>query len=289
MTPKRAAAYCRVSTEKTAQLNSYAAQRDFFVLYCERNGYELVRIYGDEGKSGTRLKGRPQLAQLLQDAKTHTFELVLIKDVSRLARNVMDFLSAVRTLRSLGVEVLFVNTDLSSSTGSEFILTVLSAIAQEESAALSRRIKFGKQLSAQKGRVPNRVFGYRRLGLYALEPDPAQAAAVQEIFRLYADQGCSMAQIAKCLNAAGVCTSWQKPFTPKAVSRILHNELYTGRVVCGKSEVADFLTGCRRTPPAERQFCTLHPEWRLVSDALFHAAQKKAQRRSRRAKIKNSL
>ena len=179
MHTKRAAAYCRVSTEKASQLDSYAAQRDFFVLYCQRAGYELVHIYGDEGKSGTRLKGRPQLAQLLRDAESGSFELVLVKDVSRLARNVLDFLSAVRTLRELGVEVLFVNADLSSSTGSEFILTVLSAIAQEESAGLSRRIKFGKQLSGQKGRVPNRVYGYRHTGRYTLQPDPAQAAVVR--------------------------------------------------------------------------------------------------------------
>ncbi len=279
MHTKRAAAYCRVSTEKASQLDSYAAQRDFFVLYCQRAGYELVHIYGDEGKSGTRLKGRPQLAQLLRDAESGSFELVLVKDVSRLARNVLDFLSAVRTLRELGVEVLFVNADLSSSTGSEFILTVLSAIAQEESAGLSRRIKFGKQLSGQKGRVPNRVYGYRHTGRYTLQPDPAQAAVVQQIFALYVKKDYSMAQIAAYLNAQGLCTSCQKPFTPKAVSRILHNILYTGRVVCGKSEVADFLTGKRRTPPPGRQYCTLRPEWRLVSDALYNKAQKKAQRR----------
>ena len=106
MHTKRAAAYCRVSTEKASQLDSYAAQRDFFVLYCQRAGYELVHIYGDEGKSGTRLKGRPQLAQLLRDAESGSFELVLVKDVSRLARNVLDFLSAVRTLRELGTPML---------------------------------------------------------------------------------------------------------------------------------------------------------------------------------------
>ena len=283
MPAKLAAAYCRVSTEKAAQLDSYTAQKDFFIYYCQKCGYTLVRIYGDEGKSGTRLKGRPQLAQLLQDAAAQKFELVLVKDVSRLARNVLDFLSALRTLRSLGIEVLFVNADLSSSTGSEFILTVLSAIAQEESAGLSRRIKFGKQLSAQKGRVPNRVYGYRRLGRYALEPDPAQAAVVQKIFSMYVCENFSMAQVAAALNAAGIQTGCHKPFSAKAVSRILHNSLYTGRVICGKSEVADFLTGQRRTPPPERRFCTLRPTWRLVSDELFEKAQKKAQRQMRRA------
>ena len=161
MHTKRAAAYCRVSTEKASQLDSYAAQRDFFVLYCQRAGYELVHIYGDEGKSGTRLKGRPQLAQLLRDAESGSFELVLVKDVSRLARNVLDFLSAVRTLRELGVEVLFVNADLSSSTGSEFILTVLSAIAGKIGILVASLSNGRCAEGAQKGIKPAFLIGFR--------------------------------------------------------------------------------------------------------------------------------
>lgn len=274
----RAVAYCRVSTEKAAQLDSYAAQKEFFVLYCSRQGYELTCIYGDEGKSGTRMASRPELQRLLSDAHRGLFDLVLVKDVSRLARNVVDFLFAVRLLKELDIPVHFVNADLSSSTGNEFILTILSAIAQEESASLSRRIKFGKQLSAQKGRVPNLVFGYRRLGLYELEPHPTQANTVKRIYYAYADQGYSMEEIARELDEQGILTSRGKPFSVKAVSRILHNPLYTGRVVCRKSEVADYLTGRRRQLPPEEQFITYRPELRLISDDLFDLAQKRAQR-----------
>lgn len=277
----RAVAYCRVSTEKAAQLDSYAAQKEFFILYCGHHGYDLVCIYGDEGKSGTRLTSRPQLQTLLADAKAHRFDLVLVKDVSRLARNVVDLLVAIRTLKELNIPVFFVNADLSSSTGSEFILTILGAIAQEESANLSRRIKFGKQLSAQKGRVPNRVFGYTRYGLYDLEPHPTQANIVRKIFYAYVEQGDTMAKIAERLNRKGIRTIREKAFTVKAVSRILHNPLYTGRIICGKSEVSDYLTGKRSIPPAEQQYITCRPELRLISDDLFARAQKKAQRQRR--------
>lgn len=280
----RAVAYCRVSTEKAAQLDSYAAQKEFFVLYCGHHGYDLVCIYGDEGKSGTRMASRPQLQSLLADAKLRKFDLVLVKDVSRLARNVVDLLVAIRTLKELNIPVFFVNADLSSSTGSEFILTILGAIAQEESANLSRRIKFGKQLSARKGRVPNRVYGYTRLGLYNLEPNPSQAAVVRQIFYSYVDLGDSMEQIADRLNQKGLRTCRGKSFSTKAISRILHNPLYTGRIVCGKSEISDYLTGQRCVPPVEQQFTTYRPELRLISDELFFRAQKKAQRSSRRAR-----
>lgn len=280
---KRAVAYCRVSTEKAAQLDSYAAQKEFFILYCQSQNYELVKIYGDEGKSGTRIASRPELQRLLRDAETDAFDLVLVKDVSRLARNVVDFLSAIRFLKSLDIPVIFVNADLSSSAGSEFILTILGAIAQEESANLSRRIKFGKQLSARKGRVPNLVFGYTRLGLYDLAPHPTQANVVIRIFSFYVDLDMTMPEITEQLQAKGILTSRGKPFTVKAVSRILHNPLYTGRVICGKSEVADYLTGRRRNTSPDQRFLTYRPELRLVSDDLFDSAQKKAQRSSRRA------
>lgn len=140
----RAAAYCRVSTNKAEQLDSYSAQQDFFKEYCQRHEFQLLRIYGDEGKSGTKMKNRKQLLELLADAERGLYDIVLIKDPSRLARNTVDFLTSVRKLKACGVQVTFVNYDLSSSESSEFMLTMLSAIAQEESANMSRRVKLGR-------------------------------------------------------------------------------------------------------------------------------------------------
>ena len=128
----RTAAYCRVSTNKAEQLDSYGAQQEFFKDYCQRHGFNLLRIYGDEGKSGTKIKNRKQLLELLSDAEQGLYDIVLIKDPSRLARNTVDFLTVVRKLKACGVQVTFVNYDLSSSESSEFMLTMLSAIAQEE-------------------------------------------------------------------------------------------------------------------------------------------------------------
>lgn len=271
----RAAAYCRVSTNKDEQLDSYEAQQTFFRDYCERTNYRLIEIYGDEGKSGTKMKNRTQLLRLLDNASRNQFDVILIKDPSRLARNVVDFLTAVRKLRALGVQVIFVNYDLSSSDSSEFMLTMLSAIAQEESANMSKRVKFGKRINAEKGRVPNLVYGYNKTAgeYFSLSINDVEAAIVREIFERYASEEMGASLIATDLNRRGYKTKRNCAFTQKAITSILSNPLYTGRVVNGKQEVSDFLTGTRTDRDTEDWLITQRPELRIVSDELFDQAQ----------------
>ena len=99
-------AYCRVSTNKEEQLDSLESQQKFFGEYSKRNGYSLIKIYADEGKSGTKMKNRTELLKMLSDANKGLFDVVLIKDVSRLARNTLDFLTSIRKLKALGIKVI---------------------------------------------------------------------------------------------------------------------------------------------------------------------------------------
>ena len=108
---REAVAYCRVSTNKDEQLDSLEAQQEFFQLYAQNHGYQLVEIYADEGKSGTRMRNRTELLRLLADAQERRFDTVLIKDVSRLARNTVDFLTSIRRLKALDIAVIFINYD----------------------------------------------------------------------------------------------------------------------------------------------------------------------------------
>ena len=98
-TKMRIAAYCRVSTDEEKQLDSLANQKNFFEEYAAKNGHVLVRLYADEGISGTSLKKRDEFIRLLYDAKLGLFDMVVVKDVSRLARNTVDFLQSIRTLK----------------------------------------------------------------------------------------------------------------------------------------------------------------------------------------------
>ena len=153
------AAYCRVSTDKADQLNSLEAQKSFFQEYAGRAGHHLVRLYADEGISGTKIKKRKEFQRMMADAQRGLFDMVAVKDVSRFARNTVDLLESVRKLKALGIEVQFLTANMTSMGNSEFVLTMLAAIAQEESANMSKRVKFGKKLNAEKGRVPNIVYG----------------------------------------------------------------------------------------------------------------------------------
>ena len=270
-----AVAYCRVSTYKDEQLDSLEAQQKFFAQYAEKNGYTLTNIYADEGKSGTRLKNRTQLIKLLSDAELGIFEFVLIKDVSRLARNTVDFLTSIRKLKSLGITVVFVNYDHSSSETSEFMLTMLSAIAQEESANTSKRVKFGKRLNAQNGKVPNLVFGYDKIEgeLFNLNLNAVQSGVVKDIFHMYANEKMGAGKIAAELNHRGIKTKREKLWTQTAVSRILSNKIYIGKVINAKEEVADFLSGQRRSNPREEWLVCEREELRIIPDELFEQTE----------------
>ncbi len=269
-------AYCRVSTNKAEQLDSIENQRSFFLEYAKSHDFDLINIYADEGKSGTRIKNRVQLQQLLWDAKGHKFELVLIKDVSRLARNTVDFLTSIRKLKSYGIKVVFVNYDQTSSESSEFMLTMLSAIAQEESSNISKRIKFGKKINAKKGRVPNFCYGYEKLNgnYFDLDINEEEAKVVRKIFKLYTKDLMGAGGIAKNLNQNEVKTKRGCKWTQTGVMRVLTNELYTGKVINGKEEVVDFLTGKRITYEKDKWIVVNRPELQIITEKTYKEASK---------------
>ena len=144
------AAYCRVSTDKEDQLNSLDAQKQFFAEYAQRANVNLVRLYADEGISGTKIKNRKEFLRMMKDAESGLFQMVVVKDISRFARNTVDLLQSVRKLKALGIETQFLTANMTSMGNSEFVLTIFGAIAQEESANTSKRVKFGKKLNAEK-------------------------------------------------------------------------------------------------------------------------------------------
>lgn len=270
----RTVAYCRVSTNKEEQLDSLERQRIFFLEYAKKHNYDLINIYADEGKSGTTMKKRLQLQQLLIDGKHNEFELVLIKDVSRLARNTVDFLTSIRKLKSYGIRVVFVNYDQTSSDSSEFMLTMLSAIAQEESANISKRIKFGKKVNAKKGRVPNICYGYDKINgkYYELEINKKEAEVVRKIFEMYTQELMGTNRIAKILNQKGIKTKRNCQWTQTGVRRILCNEIFIGKVVNQKEEVVDFLTGKRNKIAKDKWIVVNNPELQIVSEDVFGKA-----------------
>lgn len=269
------AAYCRVSTEKTDQLNSLEAQKEFFSEYTKRTGDTLVRLYADEGISGTKIKNRKEFLRMMSDAEKGLFDMVVVKDISRFARNTVDLLQNVRKLKSLGIETQFLTANMTSMGNSEFVLTIFGALAQEESANTSKRVKFGKKMNAEKGRVPNIVYGYdKTIGDYfSLTINKEEAETVKKIYYWYTEEGYGAAKIANLLNEQGSRTKRNCKWSQNAICRILNNELYTGRIINGKQEVSDFLTGQRRDKDETEWLVVERPELRIIEDETFELVQ----------------
>ena len=269
----RIAAYCRVSTEKDEQLDSLEHQKRFFAEYAEKNGHRLVQLYADEGISGTSLRRREAFLQLMQDARQGRFDAVVVKDISRFARNTVDFLQSIRELKALGINTVFITANMESLGESEFVLTIFGAMAQEESANLSKRVKFGKKLNAEKGRVPPKIYGYDRLDNFTLSICYPEAKVVREIFHLYLEEGLGCRTISQQLNQEGHRTKEHCSWNPRTVRRVLTNPIYCGHYVNHRSEVRDYLTGQREAVPQEEQFHHSRPEWAIIPPEIFEQAQ----------------
>ncbi len=270
-------AYCRVSTEKEQQLDSLDNQKEFFQEFARQNGYELVNIYADEGITGRQTRKRDEFNRMMRDARKGMFDMLVVKDVTRFARNTVDLLTSVRELKSMNIEVQFISNSYKALGNSEFILTVYGAIAQEESAGLSKKVKFGKNITAKKGRVPNLVFGYNKLEKekYNLEINEEEAKIVREMFDMYVNKRYGVTKIARILNDRGIRTKRdQSYFCGTAVSRTLKHKIYIGQVVNKQSEVVDFLTGQRREIPEEEQIMVRNENLRIIPDELYYQAQK---------------
>ena len=270
-------AYCRVSTEKEQQLDSLEQQKEFFQEFARQNNYELINIYADEGITGRQTRKRDEFNRMMRDARKGLFDMLVVKDISRFARNTVDLLTSVRELKSMNIEVQFISNSYKALGNSEFILTVYGAIAQEESAGLSKKVKFGKNITAKKGRVPNIVFGYNKLEKekYNLEINEEEANIVREMYDMYVNKRYGCAKIAKILNERGIRTKRdQSHFCGTAVSRTLKHRIYIGQVVNKQSEVVDFLTGQRRDIPEEEQIVVINENLRIIPDDLYYKAQK---------------
>ncbi|MBR0407506.1 MAG: recombinase family protein [Clostridia bacterium] len=226
----RVAAYCRVSTDLTEQEGSLDAQTAHYTDYISRHpGWSLAGIYAEQGVSATRAETRPALMELLTHCREGKIHLILTKSISRFSRNTTDCLHLVRTLKSLGVGILFEkeNIDTGSMT-SELFLTLLASFAAEESRSISRNVKMGYTHRFQTGtyRYTRPPYGYT-VEDGNLAVDAEESVVVQEIFDM-ALNGYGPTAIANHLISNGVPTKYNATWTGHTVSMIISNLTYTG-------------------------------------------------------------
>jgi DNA invertase Pin-like site-specific DNA recombinase len=158
----KVAGYCRVSTDKDDQLNSFQTQKAYFREYIQQNpDWELYAIYADEGITGTSTKKRKEFNRMMNDAYEGKFQIIITKEVSRFSRNILDTIAYTRELRAMGIGVIFATDRIHTlEPESEMILSYIAAQSQEESRRTSARVVWGQTRQMEKGVV----FGQSLLG-----------------------------------------------------------------------------------------------------------------------------
>ena len=241
---KRVAAYCRVSTDKTDQIGSFESQKRYFREYIEQNAdLELYRIYADEGITGTNVKNRVSFKNMIEDAKSGKFDLILTKEISRFARNLLDSIYYTRELKRYGVSVFFINDRIDTmEPDAELRLAILATIAQEESRRTSERVKWGQTRRMEAGIVFGRsMLGYDvKNGEMTVNEEGAEI--VRAIFRMYTEDKMGFAAIARALDENGIPPMRAQKWNGTVVMRILKNEKYVGDLVQKKTYTPDYLS-----------------------------------------------
>lgn len=295
----RTGAYARVSTDKDDQANSFESQVQYFTDYIQRqNDWELVKVYSDEGITGTNTTKRDGFNDMVEDALSGKLDLVITKEVSRFARNIADAIHYTRLLKEHNVDIVFALDGIDTRNPDyEFKLAMISAIAQEESRKTSERVKWGQARRMEQGVVFGRnLLGYRvEKGKLHLVEDEAEI--VRLIFHKYLNEGKGTHIIARELKEEGI-----KPYDPDGrakykndwsntqILRVLRNEKYCGDLCQKKTYTKNYLDHKKRYNRGQEEMIYIkdhHPEIAIISREMWDATQAELQRRTTTAEQKS--
>ena len=206
----------------------------------------MVDIYADEGISATNTKKRDAFNRLIQDCRAGKVDRILVKSISRFARNTLDCIKYVRELKELGVGVTFEKENIDSlDSKGEVLLTILSSLAQDESRSISENATWGIRKKFERGEVrvnTTKFMGYDKDENGRLIINPGQAETVKFIYEKFLE-GYSPESIAKYLNDNEI-PGWtgKANWYPSAIQKMLQNEKYKGDALLQKTFTVDFLT-----------------------------------------------
>ena len=239
MKKRRVAGYARVSTDQEDQVTSYEAQVEYYTNYIKnRNDWEFVKVYTDEGISGTNTKKREGFNTMVADALAGKIDLIVTKSVSRFARNTVDSLTTVRKLKDKGIEIYFEKENIwTLDSKGELLITIMSSLAQEESRSISENVTWGHRKRFADGKA-SWAYG-RFLGLEKdketgnVVVNQEQAETVRLIFRLFLEgmtpHAISLELMHRGIKSPGGKDKWYQ----QTVRSILTNEKYKGDVADG--------------------------------------------------------
>ena len=285
----RVAAYCRVSTDDEDQIKSYNSMIKYYTDLIQKNDeWEFVGIYADKAITGTSVRPREDFQRLIEDCMDGKIDMIITKSIPRFARNTLDTLRYVRLLREKNVAIYFEVEKINTLVDGEFLMTILSSVAQQEVENTSAYVKKGLKMKMKRGELVgfSRCFGYDRdKETGELKIVESEAETVRHIFDRYL-QGAGGTVIARELNEEGILTYNHCQWTCSIILNIIKNEKYMGDMLQGKTYTVDPISK-RRLPNngEEDKFYVEGHHEPIVSRKVFDKAQElRISRNVKRAK-----
>ena len=280
----RVAAYCRVSTDDEDQIKSYNSMVRYYTDLIKSNKqWVFAGVFADKAITGTKTDKREEFQLLIQECLSGNIDLVIAKSIPRFARNTLDTLKYVRMLRERNIAVYFEVEKINTLKDGEFLLTILSSVAQQEVENTSAYVKKGLKMKMKRGELVGfqGCLGYDYdVVTKSLSINEEGAETVRYIFDRYV-AGAGSTMIARELNEQGISTIKGNLWTSSSVMGIINNEKYKGDILLGKTFTVDPISKRRLENLGEedRFYIKNHHE-PIVSEETFARAQEIRERRN---------
>lgn len=281
-------AYARVSVDKESMMHSLFNQVSYYSKYIQSNPkWKYVGVYSDFGKTGTR-GTRGDFEEMFQDAQDGKIDLILVKSITRFARNTEITLQWVRAMKEINVDIYFESEGISIlSADGEMLITLFAASAQEQSRNCSLNVLWRVKRHFEQG-IPyggKDCLGYRIVDkCYLVVPEEAEI--VRRIFALYLE-GNGYCKIAKILNDEGVPSKSGQIWKKNTIRTILNNYNYTGDLVLQKTYVLDYLSKLKKINYGEKdRYLVENNHEPIVSKEVFMNVKKVQKERCRGGRAK---
>lgn len=283
---KRVAAYCRVSTDSEEQLTSYQNQmRVYTEMIAANKEWEFAGLYADEGISGTRADKRPEFQRMIRDCQNGKIDYIITKSVSRFARNTVECLEYVRSLKAQGIGIFFEEQNIDTlKNESELYLVIYAGFAQSESESISKHITWTYRKKFEEGKVSfqyKNFLGYRKGADSQPEIVPEEAAIVERIYEMFL-AGQPVKMIVQTLQAEKIEIPGKNlSFSKNMIMNILRNEKYCGDCILQKTVTVDCISKTRKANQGEAPMYIVennHPA--IISREVFNRAQEELSRRN---------
>lgn len=288
---KRVAAYCRVSTDSEEQLTSYTNQMKVYSeMIAANKEWEFAGLYADAGISGTRADKRPQFQKMIDDCHKGKIDMIITKSVSRFARNTVDCLDYVRSLKEIGVGIYFEEQNIDTlKSDSELYLVIYAGFAQSESESISKNITWTRRKNFEDGKVSfmyNRMLGYRKGEDGNPEIVPEEASIVRRIFDMYLS-GKTTDEISEIMQDEQIVIPEKKlTFSKSMIIRMLKNEKYCGDAILQKTVTLDPISKKRKINEGEAPMWLVensHPA--IITREMFNKVQEESARRKAKTPV----